>query len=775
MAQPGEARRRYMMLDYGQYDSGYGRDTTQVYADWLTGLLASGSSASDSAINRMLAFGSTLRSLRNRGWLNRGGAGQNSAHKQFAMAFGHVFASVSGVFQQMLDIEAACTHQTFFPQLSDIGKGAHFPDSNHEVFLRPYDTPDVNRSSWFLGGVALTAAAADATYDSEVDTDYEFTASIAMFAEINNIMQLREGLGGLDGSAILQTYFPAALAYYDRLRAITGTGVYILNPYSTREAAYYDARRASASVSRVITTPDNASEVSGVTAGASKITVNYDAMGHDGGASITARDTYYSMDGIQFATMASHASGNVDITGLVPGWRYYVQRRRQNSAGWGPRSYNAPHSNQGITSKASGSTTAGSRTVTLTISTGSPTARVGDLISGTGISPGTYITAFGTGTGVAGNTGTYTISMPAHETASAQQYRMAPMRGMATPTGTPSGTVAWTTQPVIHRRKFAPYNGTLFDVAASDGSDVANEQFFYCGMGIMSGNVLAPTFQWKLDGVAIPGAEAQGQAWKRTSAATGALTCTITSNGVSATTAAIALPALSYPSRALVTFDGTNDNLLRSTALVGAVDGPSITIVKLLKWSAGSDGVLKCLTRAGIDSVPSSNEYNIQLDRSATNKIVLTLRKSLATVFSRTSTSDFKVADGEALLMISVNAVTGVSHFYLGNTAMTMGAASGTPGNIGLGDITHYAINATVTGTARAPVEQRFEFMHPGFIDFSVSGNRDKFANAVLAGNGQISDFGVPAQIMLGGAAADWNAGTNWGSGGNFTMTGAVA
>lgn len=65
------------------------------------------------------------------------------------------------------------------------------------------------------------------------------------------------------------------------------------------------------------------------------------------------------------------------------------------------------------------------------------------------------------------------------------------------------------------------------------------------------------------------------------------------------------------------------------------------------------------------------------------------------------------------------------------------------------------------------------------YLDLSVAANRDKFYNSttdtpVDLGSDGSTPTGTAPLIYFTGVASIWNAGTNSGSGGNFTMTGAV-
>lgn len=89
------------------------------------------------------------------------------------------------------------------------------------------------------------------------------------------------------------------------------------------------------------------------------------------------------------------------------------------------------------------------------------------------------------------------------------------------------------------------------------------------------------------------------------------------------------------------------------------------------------------------------------------------------------------------------------------------------------------AIGSIWNGDSKLNGELSEFYFTDEYIDISVESNRRKFISAGGAPVDLGSDGSTPtstqAIVYFKGAASVWNAGTNAGSGGNFTMTGSVA
>jgi hypothetical protein len=766
----GEARRR-VMPDFPGSNSGYSRDFGQAFNDYITAIRAVGQTIDDAYLVRALAVGAQLIGMYNRGFLNRGGAGQNSGFRQFTMLLGFVFKDVPGLFAKCIAYEGSATHQ-YAEMIADyVGKQNPYPNGNHYTFGTPVRDSDVGRHLWFHGGLAIPPLNLPTNFSSEFNADYSVVANVANFGEQLNIGGYKNGLEGKDGSEILAQYFPSVLPAMDFYREVIPE-IYTGAVRTARETAHYDALRSTFAVPRQGMTPDSASQVSGVTSAAGGFSWDYGAMAHSFPAP-TAAETEYSMDGIQWSNAATGLTGSV--SGLVPGWRYYTRRRRQNSVGWGPRSVPFGAGNQAVASRITASTTAGSRTLTVTaVNSANGPIRLGDHVAGVGIVPGTYIAAFGTGAGgkdVAA-LGTYTLSTPADATiATTLRYTFPPV-ATVTPTGTPSGAVTWAVDPALYVPRYPIYQGPLFQ-ALADGASLNVDSIVYCGMGIATGNVLPPTYQWFRDGAAISGATAAR--YRLVGADRGTtLRCDVTSNGVTRSSNAVAVPGVVYPAFSLVA--NNSAYLRRLAAFSGLVNSRKLTIGIAVQLF-GSDTAVLPLFRFGDSTAGTASNNNVvQLDRNAQGRLFLTVRDSATgTVLTATSATGsangFVQADGEQIIAISIDVDAGLITASKGNATVAMSLGSTNSNPINLAGMARNFLLATIAGGATHSAHLRYAFLHPDYLDLSVEANRTKLLPANIGNQGQAL-FGGPLTMFVYGGADDWNAGTNFGSGGNFERVG---
>lgn len=764
--QNGERRRRYMTTDNANSTNGYSRDYAQLYADYMAVILADGQNAfEETMLGNALAFGAQQVALYERGgFISRGGAGQNNGHKMFVHLLGQMFRSVPGLRAKCNAIEGSVFNQLTTLRPQDEGMGGPYPNTNHYTFGPPVRADDVGRARWFHGGQALPPVLPD-TFTSEFAADYELVSGIAIFAEMNIIASIK---GDKDGSQYAAENFPAALAYYDFYRTVTNA--YGTAPYTTREADFYDARRATFSAAKAGMTPDSASSVPGVTAAPGGYTWDHRYTGHSCPDATDAINEY-SMDGVAWFYAGSGLTGSVAT--LVPGWEYYTRKARINAVGTGPRSTFVALGDQLTTARvASGSVTKGSRTFTATtMGNESGTIRIGDFVAGPGIMPGTYIASFGTGTGAAG---TYNLSLPAYATIiDAGMFYTAPRRGAVKPTGVASGAAAWRAAPALHKRKYPNYAGPQF--VAIDGAQALNDgDVVFCSMGDMTGSATPPTYQWLRNGVNIDGEI--GPAYVKNSADNGKkLSCAVTSGGVTALSNEITLPGAVYPAMSTVEF--ASDYLSRSTALIGAKNGRKATVAIDLTLT-GADNVAQPLLRFLDAAGTASTDNLLLLDRASTGRMTFTVRNAAnAVVASATSNTGaanmFVLADGRQRIVASVDADAGVIQIAKGDALMAV-----TPSAFGSGDIAwegmvrNFIMAAVNLSTSPGLVN--YVFAHHDFIDLSVSANRAKFQPANIGNQGE-GVFGVPALVMMYGSIGNWNAGKNYGAGGDFTMVGAVS
>ncbi len=219
-----------------------------------------------------------------------------------------------------------------------------------------------------------------------------------------------------------------------------------------------------------------------------------------------------------------------------------------------------------------------------------------------------------------------------------------------------------------------------------------------------------------------------------------------------------------------VIFDGTNDYLLRGSDLTGNADSKSITIVVSTEFLGGDGSVLTFLDTTGA---------TLRFYKSATNKITLIGENSSgAGILQIGTSSSYVVASGRLNILISVNLLTGAANLYVDDvsdkveTTLTNDTLDFTVGEHSIG--ARAGAGAKLNG-AIADLWVAFG----QYIDFSVEANRRLFFDSggqiVNRGADGSRPTGTPPSIFFKGPASTWNAGTNFGTGGDYTMNGAVA
>lgn len=761
----GEVRRR-VWPDFPGSATGYSRDWSQSFSDYIGALCAVGQGVDDQYLNRVLAHGQQMHAMYDRGHISRGGAGQNGGQKMFAVLFSFVFKDVAGVWDKGFLVEGSSTHQYFTVEERHVGTSDPYPNANHYTFGAPARTSSIGRSRWFHGGLPLPLVAVPSNYSDEFNADYETTAGVANFPEQLVMASFQNGQDGVDGAAALHARHPAIFPHMDNYRTVD-TSNYSTTVRSARATAFYDARRDAFSVPRQAMTPSSGSQVSGLTAATGSATFDYTTMG-ESYPPATAAETTYSQDGIQWSS-APVTGLTGTVPDMIPQLRHFVRRRRENTAGWGSRSLPYGAGSQSITARITGSVTAGSRTLTVTsVNTANGPLRNGDLVAGPGIVPGTYISAFGTGAGGTGTgaAGTYTLSSPASDDYSGILYSFPPT-GVVTPTGTQSGATAWAEDPKLFVATYPAFSGPLFTEIAT-GDDLGIDSIVYIGTGIVTGVYTPPIYRMYRNGSLID--TANSARYNIVSADLGTtLQPAVVINDIERMGPSVAVAGAAYPAFDLTAFDGANDYLLRTTAFSGGMsDGKKGTFAIRLSLTGGN-GVAKVLARFYDAAGTSSADTIFQVDRTASGAVTVTARAGGVVVFSRTSSTTLTDANGEVTLKVSFDLATASYHFYLGNTAMTMGSVTGTLADINWSGIVRTSLMGTIAGTALVPANLRYTFFHPDYIDLSVEGNRDKLEVTGIGNQGE-GVFGTPALVMLYGNAT--TIGNNFGTGGPFTVVG---
>lgn len=727
--QSGEQRR---IAFAGLWSSiGYSRDSGQIFNDVLAALHAQGAAADDLTLNRMLDYAIQLEALLERGHLHMGGAGQNSGHKQIAAFGAFVFQSVSGTYSRMMSVVGSATHQHHWVRPTDAGRGTlSVFDSNHDISQRVYDSGHVGRAQYsaelpfyFATPVVNYAPGYNISrlrYDAAFPADYESVASLATFGEFVNICLLKNGLGGVDGSQALlmgganstANPFAASLNYFDQLRIMRADLTSDGSLFTPREAAHYDAHRDSFAVPRVgmtpaDVTPDGVVPSGILSAGNGQFTWNLSGIGGDYPAA-TAWQIEYALP--------------------VAADLYGVQ--------W--------------------------------IAVDAP------AISGTqtGLPPGIKLYVRWRRQNAHG-WGPWTINFPKVRAAGLGTTADKAERCTITLTGSTATAPANSVAPVIYRRTYTDYWGPLYTLV-TDPAGLVVDSDLIAGRGKSTGNLSAlPLIKWQRNSVDISGATAA--VYRLTSADLGQnIRHGISEDGGATWTYStpIAIAGPVYPAKTLTAFDGTNDWLSRTGAFSGApADGKQLTIGMMLA-ATGSDGVSKTLLALADAAGSSGSDTIISLLRTSANRLTLTARSAAnVNVFNAsTASGTINVAAGELRIMISIDLATASYQFYINDTALTLGTVTGTLGDIGWSVIARPLIMAGLSGAGAMPANHRYTFIHPGKIDLSVQGNRDKFLLANIGNQGE-GVFGTPALVMVYGGSTTIN---NYGYGGGFTLVGSV-
>ena len=224
-----------------------------------------------------------------------------------------------------------------------------------------------------------------------------------------------------------------------------------------------------------------------------------------------------------------------------------------------------------------------------------------------------------------------------------------------------------------------------------------------------------------------------------------------------------------------VYFDGTNDYLNRSS-LTGVVDSKTGTFSCWVR-PGNMAGNLRLLWFGA-----SSNYFSV-LQVNARSSYLFTLRNSAGGAIWQQdigSSGTFQ-DDNWYHIMVSYNLATFTTHMYVDGVS-NKGQLHNNILNQFV-DLTHtsYYIGSQDDGTLKYNGEVSEMYWTDEYIDLSVQSNREKFIDSTGTGAAPVdlgsdgsSPTGTQPLLYMKGNASVWNAGTNAGSGGDFTMTGAV-
>lgn len=223
----------------------------------------------------------------------------------------------------------------------------------------------------------------------------------------------------------------------------------------------------------------------------------------------------------------------------------------------------------------------------------------------------------------------------------------------------------------------------------------------------------------------------------------------------------------SYGARGVV-FDGTNDYLRRASELTGIADGKTGLVSVWVKPATTSSGNI--IT----NGASSAGEFF----RVFVGSDIVGASGSPpggGSSFSMTSTAVVDVGNWHHVLIAWDSASSSNCKVYVDGADATNGTPTANNTNI---DYTRgsWNIGARGDGTVKLNADIAELWFATSWLDITVTANREKFAKngrpVSLGADGSKPTGSTPIVYMKGEASA-W--GTNYGSGGDFTVNGALA
>ena len=217
-----------------------------------------------------------------------------------------------------------------------------------------------------------------------------------------------------------------------------------------------------------------------------------------------------------------------------------------------------------------------------------------------------------------------------------------------------------------------------------------------------------------------------------------------------------------------VVFDGIGNDYMSRSSIIGQADGDKFTMSMWI-WmsSAHTPFLFGNYDNAGLDTrcvgIPISG-----------GDFLISVKNDSGTIWSTTSPAGMGTGRWDHIL-VSRSGTTG--HVWV-NDADAVPPAQPIAGDTGF-DEGDWMFGARPDGSLGFNGEAAECYFSNEYLDISQESNRRKFIDAsgdpVSLGADGSTPTGTQPWIYFSGEAADWNDGTaQKGSGGNFTMTGAV-
>ena len=218
-----------------------------------------------------------------------------------------------------------------------------------------------------------------------------------------------------------------------------------------------------------------------------------------------------------------------------------------------------------------------------------------------------------------------------------------------------------------------------------------------------------------------------------------------------------------------VDFDGSNDNLLRGSDLTGNADGKQGTYSVWIRLDGGN-GVLQ----------HSSNNTGgkLRLKRIASDIWEINLKNSGGSFIMTLKTATTYTSSATWLhLLLAWDLSVPEAHFFVKDANDEVGGSSENDDTIDY-TVADYSVGSTTSEGGRLNGCMAELYINTAeFIDITVQANRRKFIDAsgkpVSLGSDGSLPTGTAPVVYLNGDSTNFE--TNQGTGGNFTVTGALS
>jgi hypothetical protein len=216
-------------------------------------------------------------------------------------------------------------------------------------------------------------------------------------------------------------------------------------------------------------------------------------------------------------------------------------------------------------------------------------------------------------------------------------------------------------------------------------------------------------------------------------------------------------------------YDGTNDYATRGADLTGIADGQA-GIVSLWFRLDGGDGIQQLL----LANAATAGSSTFFVTRTAANVIQIGGRNTALTlILSNVSTGTYVAGASWVHLLASWDLAAGIGQLYINGADDKNGAGTQTLATIDY-TMADFSVGAGIAGTNKLNGCLSEVFFHTQYLDISNASNRQLFRSAA----GKPVSLGPTGALPLGVQpllyAPNGDPSTNAGSGGNFTVTGAL-